>query len=159
MELKKLLSDLGYNDNQIEAITNRKKIYFQDDVDSIVTKKEYSLKEKFERNFVSKTDYDLLHSEHNTLLKNIKKEAIKKEFLNNGGNEKYFDDYMNLNQNLMDMEGKDINSHIKSSAQRNPWAFSEQPQNNTPYGYGDNDGQNTGDNNFDGQSIYGKKWD
>lgn len=155
MELKKLLADIGYNDDQIEAISSKKKIYFQNDVDNIVVKKETSLKEKFEKNFISKTDYDLLQSEHNNLLKDIKTKAIKDEFLKNGGNENYFNDYLKLNNQLMELEGEKLTQSVKQTQNQNSWAFG-QKQKEVPYFYRDN--EQAPQSEFDGQTIYGKKW-
>lgn len=154
-DLKTLLSGLGYDDSQIESIANKKKIYFQNDVDNIVFKKENSLKEKFEKNYILKTDYDLLQSEHNNLIKDIKTKNIKDQFIKNGGNENYFNDYMKINSNLMELEEKQINEHIVNSQKTNSWAFQNT---NIPYNYQDT--QNVDKSNqFDGQTIYGRKWD
>lgn len=154
-DLKTLLTELGYDDSQIESIANKKKIYFQNDVDNIVFKKENSLKEKFEKNYILKTDYDLLQSEHNNLVKDIKTKNIKDQFIKNGGNENYFDDYMKINSTLMDLEEKQINEHIVNTQKTNSWAFNNK---NIPYNYQDTQSTDKS-NQFDGQTIYGRKWD
>lgn len=157
-DLKTLLTGLGYDDSQIDAIANKKKIYFQNDVDNIVFKKENSLKEKFEKNYILKADYDLLQSEHNNLVKDIKTKNIKDQFVKNGGNENYFEDYMKINSNLMDLEEKQINEHIVNTQKTNSWAFNNKQNTNIPYNYQDT--QNIDKSNqFDGQTIYGRKWD
>lgn len=157
MDLKNLLSELGYNDEQIESIANKKKIYFQNDVDTIVQKKERSLLEKYEKNFIPKSEFDLLQSEYNNLNKNIKEKEIKQHFLDNGGNEKYFDDYLKLNPQLMDLDSDMLKDSINQSTQKNQWAFGIQ-QTNTPFGYKDNI-KSVDETTFDGQTIYGKVWD
>lgn len=156
-DLKTLLSGLGYDDSQIDAIANKKKIYFQNDVDTIVFKKENSLKEKFEKNFISKADYDLLQSEHNNLVKDIKTKNIKDQFIKNGGNENYFDDYMKINSNLMDLEEKQINDHIVGTQKTNSWAFNNKQPTNIPYNYQDTQSADKS-SQFDGQTIYGRRW-
>lgn len=156
-DLKTLLSGLGYDDSQIDAIANKKKIYFQNDVDNIVIKKESSLKEKFEKNFIAKSEYDLLQSEHNNLVKDVKTKEIKESFVKNGGNEKYFEDYMKINSSLMEMENTKINDHIVESQKINSWAFNNKSTQNIPFNYQDTQATNQA-SEFDGSTIYGKKW-
>lgn len=158
-ELKTLLSQLGYNDNQIDSIANRKKIYFQDDVDNIVSKSKETLTEKYNKNFVSKADYDLVQSEYNNLVREVKTKTIKDEFIKNGGNEKYFDDYMKINSQLMDLGDVELSKQIQESSLKNSWAFSNvatYPK--VPFGYQDKAAKEDG-STFDGETIYGKDWD
>lgn len=159
-ELKTLLSKLGYNENQIESIANKNKIYFQDDVDNIVSKSKETLTEKYNKNFVSKADFDLIQSEYNNLVRDVKTKAIKDEFIKNGGNEKYFDDYIKLNSQLMDLGEQELSKQVQETTSKNSWAFnnigSSKPK--VPFGYQDTDLKKDGDT-FDGETIYGKNWD
>lgn len=155
MDLKQELKSLGYTDGEIEAISNKSKIYFQNDVDNIVMKKENSLKEKFSKTYVSKADYDTLNSDYNNLVKDVKTKNIKEEFIKNGGNEKFFNDYLKLNNQLMDLEAEALTKDIKGSVERNSWAFNVEGSPDIPYNYQDRvaDPETAG---FDGVSIYGK---
>lgn len=156
-ELKNLLTKIGYNEKQIESISNKQKIYFQDDVDNIVNKSKETLTDKYNKNFVSKTEYDLLQSEHNNLIKENKLKAIKDEFVKNGGNENYFKDYMDINKHLMELNDETLAKQVAESTNKQVWAFNQKQ--NVPYGYQDkSNNSNTGDE-FDGETIYGKKWD
>ncbi len=155
MDLKQQLQALGYNDGEIEAISNKSKVYFQNDVDNIVMKKENSLKDKFSKTYVSKADYDTLTSDYNNLVKDVKTKAIKEEFIKNGGNEKHFNDYLKINSQLMNLEDEALTKDIKSSVNRNSWAFTNDASPDIPYNYQDRvaDPEAAG---FDGASIYGK---
>lgn len=153
MDLKNLLQNLGYDDNQIEAISNKKKIYFQNDVDNMMVKKETIMKEKFEKSFVSKTDYELLQSEYNNLKKDAQIRNVKDAFLKNNGKEEYFNDFLKVNDGILEMEGKQLQDTILNSSKQSKWAFNETQQ-NTPYGY--DDAEIKQDGGFDGNSIYGK---
>lgn len=157
-DLKTLLSGLGYNDNQIESIANKNKIYFQDDVDNIVSRSKETLTEKYNKNYVSKSEYDLIQSEYNNLVKDVKTRAIKDEFLKNGGNEKYFDDYLKLNNQLMDLGEKELTKQIQETTQKNSWAFNDMSAPKIPFGYQDKDARENGET-FDNETIYGKNWD
>lgn len=161
MDLKQQLASLGYSEGEIEAISNKKKVYFQDDVDNIVMKKENSLKEKFSKTHISKTDYDLLSSEHNNLVKEVRTNKFKDEFIKNGGIEKYFDQYMKLNKELMDLEGEDMTKGIQSSIDKADWAFSAVDRRpNIPYQYQDTSAsKDIAPANFDGKTIYGNTWE
>lgn len=152
MEIKKLLLDLGYSENQVNSIVNKEKVYFQDDVDNIVSKSKERLEQKRERDYVSKADYDSLLSEHNNLTKEVKSNEIKQHFLANGGNEKYFNDFMKVNQNLFDIESSKISETIKLKSNENEWAFNNKATPKAPFGFDDN--SNKGGNGFDGETIY-----
>lgn len=156
MDLKNLLSDLGYSNEQVDAIANKKKVYFQDDVDNIVAKSKDTLIEKYSRNYVAKSDYDLIQSEYNTLLKDVKTREIKDEFIKMGGNEKYFDDYIKINSNLMDLTPQELSKSMKETTTKNTWAFNTKKP-DVPFGYQDDPW--TTDDGFDGETIYSKSWD
>ena len=148
------LKGLGYSEEQIEAITNKKKIYFQNDVDNIVTKKETHLKEKMEKNFISKTDYDLLLSDYNNLSRDVKTNNVKQQFLQSGGKEEYFNDYLKINQHLLD-SGNNLQKDLSDTMNANKWAFN-QTNTNIPQRFQDNQKD---DKNFDGTTIYGKYYE
>lgn len=148
------LKGLGYSEEQIEAITNKKKIYFQNDVDNIVTKKETHLKEKMEKNFISKTDYDLLLSDYNNLSRDVKTNNVKQQFLQSGGKEEYFNDYLKINQHLLE-SGNNLQKDLSDTMNANKWAFN-QTNTNIPQRFQDNQKD---DKNFDGITIYGKYYE
>lgn len=148
------LKGLGYSEDQIEAITNKKKIYFQNDVDNIVTKKETHLKEKMEKNFISKTDYDLLLSDYNNLSRDVKTNNVKQQFLQSGGKEEYFNDYLKINQHLLE-SGNNLQKDLSDTMNANKWAFN-QTNTNIPQRFQDNQKD---DKNFDGTTIYGKYYE
>lgn len=148
------LKGLGYSEEQIEAITNKKKIYFQNDVDNIVTKKETHLKEKMEKNFISKTDYDLLLSDYNNLSRDVKTNNVKQQFLQSGGKEEYFNDYLKINQHLLE-SGNNLQKDLSQTMNANKWAFN-QTNTNIPQRFQDNQKD---DKNFDGTTIYGKYYE
>lgn len=148
------LKGLGYSEEQIEAITNKKKIYFQNDVDNIVTKKETHLKEKMEKNFISKTDYDLLLSDYNNLSRDVKTNNVKQQFLQSGGKEEYFNDYLKINQHLLE-SGNNLQKDLSDTMNANKWAFN-QTNTNIPQRFQDNQKD---DKNFDGTTIYGKYYE
>lgn len=152
MDLKSLLLDLGYSENQVNSIINKEKIYFQQDVDNIVEKSKARFEEKRDRDYISKSDYDFLQSEHNNLIKEVKINSIKQSYLANGGNEKYFNDFMKVNEDLLAID-KNINETIIERAKNNDWAFNKNTPTKAPYGYEDKLQKDPFDD-FDGETIY-----
>lgn len=124
MPLKEELIALGYNDNQIESILSKKKLYFQEDVDNIIEKSKITIEGKIKDKFVSKDDYDLLNSSYNNLNKDMKTKSIKEVFTKVGGKgDKEFDSFLKLNEDLLDFEGNDLEKKLIDKATDFDWAF------------------------------------
>ncbi|MEG1312727.1 MAG: hypothetical protein RSD40_00260 [Bacilli bacterium] len=117
MEIKKLLTELGYDDNQIDSITTKKKIYFQNDVDNIVEKNKTNIESKIKDKYVAKEEYDVLNSNFNNLNKEIKTNDIKEVFKKLGGKEgKEFDAFIKLNEDLLDVEKESLEKSLSEKA-------------------------------------------
>lgn len=152
MDLKVLLEKIGYNEDQINSIINKDKVYFQGDVDNITAKSKARFEEKRDRDYIAKSDYDTLQSEYNNLTNEFKKQSIKQSFLANGGNEKYFEDFMKVNEDLLSVD-KNLDNVIAQKQKTNDWAFTNKKPNQVPYGYQDKL-QNDPLDDFDGETIY-----
>lgn len=154
MDLIKELQSLGYTEQQAtEIATKSKKVYFQEDMDSITGKVKSVMENKIKSDYVSKTEYDLLVAETNKFKSDLKNKQIKDIYIQNGGNEKYFDDFLKINDNLLNVEEKDLNKSINDIKKSKPWAFNNEP---TLSDFGINE-TSTGDNE-EITDIYGTNW-
>lgn len=107
-------------------MTDLEKIYTQEDVDNITTKVKESQKAKYEKTHISLDAYKELEDKYNNLLMKEKNNDIKSSFLNNGGNEKAFDDFISLNKEIY--ETKDVNKFIEELKTSKPYFFNSKPQ-------------------------------
>lgn len=155
MELIKQLQELGYSQEQAEKIVAKEKVYFQQDMDNIVSKAKSSEKERLEKNFISKTDYELLNSEYNNLKKEVKQNEILNNFKALGGNEKNFNDFMKIHNDLLETDSKNIQAVMKEKLTQSAWALA----NETPQlkDFGISNSENTEDSAYG--TIYTNKWD
>lgn len=155
MELIKQLQELGYSQEQAEKIVAKEKVYFQQDMDNIVAKAKASEKERVEKNFISKTDYEVLNSEYNNLKKEVKQNEILNNFKALGGNEKNFKDFMKIHNDLFETESKDIQAVMKTKLTESAWALiNETP---TLKDFGVSNSENTEDSSYG--TIYTNNWD
>lgn len=135
MEIKKLLTELGYDDNQIDSITTKKKIYFQNDVDNIVEKNKTNIESKIKDKYVAKEEYDVLNSNFNNLNKEIKTNDIKEVFKKLGGKEgKEFDAFIKLNEDLLDVEKESLEKSLSEKATDYDWAFHKNTAESNSFG-------------------------
>lgn len=155
LEILKQLQDLGYSKDQAEKIVTKDKVYFQSDVDNIVAKSVSGTKERYEKNFISKTDYDLLLSEHNNLKKEVKQSEVLNSFKKLSGNEKFFNDFIKIHPELLETETKDMDTVMKAKLSDSAWALSNEKPNLQDYGVSEK--TSTDRNESDG-TIYTKDW-
>lgn len=97
------------------------KIYSQDDFDNIVSKAKENIENKLRKNYVEKAEYEKLVNEYTTLRNNIRVKEIKDTYSANGGREAYFNDFMELNKDLFQVE--DLSSAFKEKVLKHSWAF------------------------------------
>lgn len=155
LEIIKQLQDLGYSKDQAEKIVTKDKVYFQSDVDNIVAKSVSGTKERYEKNFISKTDYDLLLSEHNNLKKEVKQSEVLNSFKKLSGNEKFFNDFIKIHPELLETETKDMDTVMKAKLSDSAWALSNEKPNLQDYGVSE---KTSTDRNESDRTIYTKDW-
>jgi len=97
--------------------------YTQEDIDNILEKKMESFKLKMEKTHINLNDYKQLEKEVLGFKKSMKEDTIKKEFLKNNGNIKHFEDFMKINDELYDIDEKELTKSIKEISKKRDWAF------------------------------------
>lgn len=100
-------------------MSDMEKKYTQEDVDNIVSKAKENMKKKM----VDTETYEKLLNEYQTLKNNVRSKEIKEVYLNQGGRQEYFDDFMNLNKSLFEVE--DVQVAMKEKTLKHSWAFAE----------------------------------
>lgn len=153
MELIKLLEELGYTNEQATKIATKDKIYFQNDVDNITSKVKETMTKNFEKSHISKSDYDLLQSDYSNLVKEVKGNAIKSAFTKMGGNEKYYDDFLKINDDLYKIEDNNLDNVLKDKLSKSTWALSKDTPSLEDFGFSNQEPED----DYDG-TIYGKDW-
>lgn len=97
------------------------KIYSQDDFDNIVSKAKENIENKLKKNYVEKSEYERLSNEYHTLRNNVRSKEIKEYYISNGGREAYFNDFMELNKDLFEVQ--DLKESFKDKTKKHSWAF------------------------------------
>lgn len=118
-DLKQQLINLGYSDEQSNSIVNKERVYFQNNVDDITNKVRTTTEDRYAKNYVHRDEY-------NSLVRELKTNNIKQEYLKSGGNEKYFNDFIKVNDDLYGDGGmsRSLSQRLKDS----PWALSQNPK-------------------------------
>lgn len=118
-DLKQDLVNLGYSEEQATSIVSKEKVYFQNNVDDITSKVRTTTEEKYSKNYVPRDEY-------NSLIRELRTNNVKSEFIKNGGNENYFNDFLKVNDDLLSVEG-DVSKSVQTKLNNSPWARSHQP--------------------------------
>lgn len=125
-DLLKQLMDLGYTESQANSIATKSRVYFQENVDDITNKARETTTKNVENRFkdyIPKNEYDAIQLEYSKLKSEIRTNEIKSQFLKLGGKEQYFNDYLNLNKNLMEIDTKELDKTMSNTTKSHTWAF------------------------------------
>lgn len=125
-DLVKQLMDLGYTENQANSIATKSKVYFQENVDDITNKARETTTKNVENRFkdyVPRNEYDAIQLEYSKLKSEIRTSEIKSQYLKLGGKEQYFNDYLNLNKDLMEIDNKTLDKTMSDRTKNHTWAF------------------------------------
>lgn len=79
-------------------------IYTQEDMDNITNKVRAKEQEKISKNFIEKSTFDELNNKFNSLLHEQKQEKFKNTFIQNGGKEEAYSDFIKNHSELLDMD-------------------------------------------------------
>ncbi|MGL5204852.1 MAG: hypothetical protein ACRC63_01220 [Metamycoplasmataceae bacterium] len=103
------------------------KTYTQEDLDNIVSKAKANWQAKVERDYMPKTEYEILNHKHNELLSSVSKNTMKTEFLKRNGNEEAFEDFYNLSkEHLSSVDEKDLDKAFEDLSKTKTWAFNKE---------------------------------
>lgn len=80
------------------------KTYTQDELDQAIAGAKSRWEKKLERDYIAKSEYDNLKSQLDNANLQIRVPKIKERYLNAGGNELAFNDFIKLNDNLLGIE-------------------------------------------------------
>lgn len=139
MDLIKQLQDIGYSEAQAtEIATKSRKVYFQEDMDNITAKVKSTVENQYSKNYIPKSEYDLLSAENLKMKTDLKQNTIRDLYIKNGGNEKYFNDFLKVNQGLLDQEGKTLENSILETKKNNSWAYGKETPTLADFGKKDN---------------------
>lgn len=99
------------------------KFYTQEDMDNITSKVRESTIAKYEKTHISIDAYKELENKYNDLIMRDKVNDVKREFLNQNGNEKAFNDFLNSHKELLDVEPKELSNSINKISQEKRYFF------------------------------------
>lgn len=134
-ELIKALQEIGYSEEQVQSIVEKKKVYFQNQVDDITNKVRETALKNYSENYVSKEDFTNLETNYRNLQLEVKTNKIKEVFVKNGGIDNYFNDFIKLNGDLLEKEdNKQLEKTLIERNKTNPWAFKQEQVNLSDYG-------------------------
>lgn len=103
------------------------KIYTQEDMDNITSKVKESTIAKYEKTHVSVDAYKELESKYNDLVMRDKTNEIKQVFIDNNGNEKAFNDFLNSHKELLNVDSNQLSNSISEIAKDKNWYFNNVP--------------------------------
>lgn len=104
------------------------KIYTQADMDNITAKVKESTIAKYEQTHISIDAYKELESKYNDLVMRDKTNEIKQVFIDNNGNEKAFNDFMNSHKELLSLDNKQLANTIREISKEKQWYFNNVPE-------------------------------
>lgn len=91
-----------------ETVKKEERVYTQSQLDDIIAKREATLYKNYSKNNVPKSEYEELNNKYQALNQKIKGEEIKKVFIENGGIEGSFEDFIQVNNMLYELEPKEL---------------------------------------------------
>lgn len=104
---------------------NDEKIYTQQDLDAILSKKEESWSKQYAKNHIDLKEFNELKEQYDNLNTQLKSNFVKEQFLKHNGMSEAFDDFIMSNKNLLDVEPKDLGNHFKELQEKKPYFFQE----------------------------------
>lgn len=104
------------------------KIYTQEDMDNITSKVKESTIAKYEKTHISIDAYNELESKYNDLINQNKINDIKQIFINKNGNENAFNDFINTNKELLNLDVDNISNSIDELSKSKQWYFNDVPK-------------------------------
>lgn len=103
------------------------KIYTQEDMDNITAKVKESTIAKYEKTHISVDAYKELEGKYNELVMRDKANEIKQAFIDNNGNEKAFNDFLNSHKELLNVDSKQLSNSISEISKDKNWYFNNVP--------------------------------
>ena len=101
------------------------KIYTQKDMDNITLKVKESAMAKIEKNYVPIDTFKELQTKYQDLELNYKKLNFKDTFIANGGEPSAFNDFVNSNMEILDLEEKKQVEKFKELKESKPFYFNK----------------------------------
>lgn len=117
-DIKNILMQNGVSEELATKITSENKMYSQSDLDNIVNKSKENYSKKVEKDFVSRSDFEKLQNEYNTLKTNETINNLRNDYLRNGGIEPYFNDFLKLHGDLVENP-----QELKNRLGKSGWAM------------------------------------
>lgn len=120
-ELIESLVGIGYSEEQATNIANKSKgVYFQNDVDNITSKIKSKEQERIASNYVPKADFDNVNNQ-------LRTSQIRSQYTKLGGNESYFNDFIKVNEDLLNFNEQEASALVKTRLDKSAWAKTSSP--------------------------------
>ena len=103
--------------------TNTSKTYTQEEYDTAIGGIKKRFEKKFEKDYVSKETYEELKTERDELLRQNRQPKIEETYLKVGGKKEAFNDFLTLNNDLYDVQDKDLEKSIQDKQQKFSYMF------------------------------------
>ena len=91
----------------INETVNEEKTFSKSDIDSAIASAKSRWEKKLERDYISKEEYNNLKTQLENANYELRIPKIKNKFLSMGGNEVAFNDFVKLNNNLLNISNEE----------------------------------------------------
>jgi hypothetical protein len=122
-------------DNQTPASVGAGKTFTQEELNGIVAKEIAKAMEKVkadEKIEQLKNEHDEYKSKYETLINSQKINNLKDIFIKNGGVSDRYDDFIKLNNDILNKDPKDYDNEVKKSIESKPYLFDVGNQSKSP---------------------------